>query len=413
MKNPKWPVLTCITFIYVFLNISAFNTLGVVLSYMVKDLGWSFAEAGLSYTVLGVACGLGSLLPMMCLKKIGARWTMAVGSVLLFAGYGLSTLGGDITLFYVAMSLVGLGFAMTGNLPALWIIGEWFEGSSARIIGFYMMAGAAGSIIGPPLVQAIVASQGWRFHWGLMTLVALICVLLAAVVVRERKASVHAEETSNPEAEAKEDKDPEWEFVPALKTSAFAVAALVVTLLLTAVTTISATATNHLMNFGTTAQQAAFSLGFFALVGTLSKGAAGTLCERFSPKRLLAAGALLQGLGLITLAGADTEILLFAWGLVFGMGWGASYVATAVLLIEFFGHRVGARLFAGAHILATLAALGPLVAGTIADTYGTFSPFFYTWGGVFLVAVIPIMLMRPPGAYKPANTAGQAVASQA
>ncbi len=411
LRNPKWHVLVCITFIYVFLNISAFNTLGVVLSYMVEGLGWSFAEAGFSYTVLGVACGLGSLLPMMCLKKFGARWTMALGSVLLFAGYGLSTFGSDITLFYVAMSLVGLGFAMTGNLPALWIIGDWFEEYSARIIGFYMMAGAAGSIIGPPLVQAIVASQGWRFHWGLMTVVALICVLLAAVIVRERKASAHTEEASS--SEYKEDKEPEWEFVPALKTSAFAVAALVVTLLLTAVTTISATATNHLMNFDNTAQQAAFSLGFFALVGTLSKGAAGPLCERFSPKRLLAAGAFLQGLGLITLAGANTKVLLFAWGLVFGMGWGASYVATAVLLIEFFGHRVGARLFAGAHILATLAALGPLAAGTIADTYGTFSPFFYVWGVVFLVAVIPILLMRPPGAYKPADTAAQAAASQA
>lgn len=406
--NHKWRNLGTITLIYVFLNIAVFNTLGVVLAYMVESLDWSFTAAGFSYTVLGVACGIGSLFPIISLKKIGPRNTVALGCTMLAFGFALCLMGKTITVFYLAMAFIGAGFAMSGNLPAVWIIGARFGDKSPRIIGLYMMAGAVGAIIGPPLVQAIVATYGWQFHWGAMAIIALICVLISLIITdkknapkTEKSAYDHKIETQNtaepapsPHKAAPSPKN--WPYMDALKTPAFAIIALAVTLLLTAVTTISAIGVSHLTKLGATAQSAALSLGFFALIGTLSKGLAGPICERFSSHKVLFIGALLQGLGLIILAGADNFALLFLWSFVFGAGWGATYVACTVILLEYFGHETGARAFAACHILASVAAFGPLAAGGLADLYGSFSSVFYICGALLFLSAIPVLRLKAP-----------------
>ena len=399
--NRHLQIMAVISFVFVFLNISSFNTLGVVLSYMIEDLNWTFTEAGFSYTLLGIACGMGSLLPMISLKVMGARNTVASGCVLLFSGFALCTFGSNIMLFYLAMVLVGLGFAMAGNLPGVWIIGATFPKNTARIIGYYMMSGAVGAIIGPPLIQRIVAFNGWRFHWGVMAVVAIACLLLALFVLREPlhaknekqdtddvRSNDKAEDTSENTASS------EPKLMDGIRTPIFATVALCVTLLLTAVTTISAVGVNHLKNFGSTTELAALSLGFFAFIGATSKGAAGYLCEQFGARRLLAVSAILQGCGLLLFANADSAFMTFFWAAIFGSGWGACYVACTVVLIDSFGHELGARLFAAAHTLATVAAFGPLAAGVIADNYGTFAPVFYVLGLTFLLSAVPAMMIR-------------------
>ncbi|MEM8934821.1 MAG: MFS transporter [Pseudomonadota bacterium] len=400
MTDHKWKSLSAITFVYVFLNISVFNTLGVVLAYMVESLDWSFTAAGFSYTVLGVACGLGSLLPIVSLKTFGARRTVAFGCVLLAAGFAISFFGQSIALFYVAMALIGGGFAMSGNIPAVWIIGAFFEDKSPRIIGLYMMAGACGAIIGPPLVQTIVATYGWRAHWVAMFALAIVCIAISYFAVEEPGKTKQGRASLSEGEAAEKGSDPyrddEWPYMDALKTPAFAIVALAIALLLTAVTTISAVGVSHLTMLGSTARAASLSLGFFALIGTLSKGLSGPLCERFSSQKLLIFGAVMQGAGLVILASADSLALLLLWGLVFGSGWGLTYVACTVISLEYFGPETGARVFAAAHIFASVAAFGPLIAGSFADTYETFAPVFYICAALFLMSAGPMLLLKKP-----------------
>ena len=69
----KWLVLVAVSLIFFFLNGATFASLGVVLFSMIKDLHWSQTAAGVSFSLLGIACGVASPLPALLLKRIGLR----------------------------------------------------------------------------------------------------------------------------------------------------------------------------------------------------------------------------------------------------------------------------------------------------------------------------------------------------
>ena len=61
---------------FFFVTATTFTSLGYVLYTMVAELSWSKAAAGLSFSLLGLACGIASPLPPVLMKMIGTRLTM-------------------------------------------------------------------------------------------------------------------------------------------------------------------------------------------------------------------------------------------------------------------------------------------------------------------------------------------------
>jgi MFS family permease len=114
--------------------------------------------------------------------------------------------------------------------------------------------------------------------------------------------------------------------------------------------------------------------------------------------------------GNILFAFAASPAVQLLAAIAFGAGWGFTYVAGPVLLIRYFGRTVGPRILSGVWLATTLSAAGPLVAGLVADRWGSFTPIFYGLGGVMLVLALPVWLMRMPVF---AATGGDAAAPEA
>ncbi|MGH8445884.1 MAG: CynX/NimT family MFS transporter [Solimonas sp.] len=395
----QWWVLAAVTLSFFFLNAATFTSLGVALYSMLAELHWSQTAAGFSFTLLGLACGLSSPLPAALMKRIGVRWTVALGGVTLAVGFLLAFSTHGLVSFYIAMLLLGIGYSLAGNVPGIYAIATWFPDSSARMIGVYLMGGAFGAVVGPTLVQTIVALSGsWRIHWLTMAFVAAAIGLVCYACIRDAEGTFGAERA--PRAEAAGD----WTYWDAILTPQFLLVALSMALTMACVTTIHSVAVTHLTHLGSSQAFAAFMLSMMALVTTLAKGAAGPMCERLPSRLLLAGGLLLQALGVVLFAGASTPALVYAFALVFGLGWGFAYLAASVLLLEYFGRETGSQVLSVVWLLTTVAAAGPLAAGAIADRFDTFAPIFYVYAGLLLVAALPIALMQPPQpALRPAH----------
>ena len=93
---------------------------------------------------------------------------------------------------------------------------------------------------------------------------------------------------------------------------------------------------------------------------------------------------------------ADTITLQYASAAAFGVGWGLSYVAGTVLLIEFFGRDIGSQLLSCVWFIVSVAAFGPLGACFFGDNYGTFAPIYVIYGAMMALLVFPILVMRRP-----------------
>ena len=385
--------------VFFFLNLATFTSLGVVLYTMVAELHWSMTAAGFSFTFLGLACGLSSPLPTLSIKWIGGRATLCLGAVLLVLGFLLASVSDSLALFYLAMVFLGVGYSLAGNVPSIYLIAGWYARGSARMIGFYFMLGALGAAFGPPIVEALVSgSGGWRGYWRTMALAAALIGIVCLALVREARvpSAAPADGPAENFDAAEETGREEWSPRQAILTPQFLLVSAAMAATMACVTTNSSVAVTHLVKLGATPTSAALVLSAIAVTATVVKGVAGRLCENIAPPYLLATGLVLQAVGSILLAVADTAPLQYASALTFGTGWGLSYVAATVVLLDYFGLTTGSKILSIVWLLTTVAAAGPLVAGMIADHYGTFAPIFDLYAGMLLILAVPIFMMREP-----------------
>lgn len=385
--------------VFFFLNLATFTSLGVVLYTMVAELHWSMTAAGFSFTFLGLACGLSSPLPTLSIKWIGGRATLCLGAVLLVLGFLLASVSDSLALFYLAMVFLGVGYSLAGNVPSIYLIAGWYARGSARMIGFYFMLGALGAAFGPPIVEALVSgSGGWRGYWRTMALAAALIGIVCLALVREARvpSAAPADGPAENFDAAEETGREEWSPRQAILTPQFLLVSAAMAATMACVTTNSSVTVSHLVKLGATPSGAAFVLSAIAITATAVKGIAGRLCEKIAPPFLLSAGLVLQALGCLILGVASTPLLQYGSAVIFGTGWGLAYVSATVVLLEYFGVLTGSKILSIVWLLTTIAAAGPMLAGMIADRYGTFAPIFDLYAGMLLIIAVPIFLMREP-----------------
>lgn len=359
---------------FCFVNATTFTSLGVALYAMSAELHWSQAAAGFSFSLLGLACGLASPLPMLVVLRVGGRATLCLGGLLLASGFALASASPGIGSFYAAMLLVGAGYTFAGNIPAIFLLSDWFTRRTAPVIGLYMMSGALGSTAGPPLVAWLVTlAGGWRGLWRVLALGAVGVALLCLALVRDPPVTQAASGTVG--------RQTLWR---AMRTRAFLLVAGAVAMTMTALTTIDSIAMPLLSGYGTGPAAIPFVLSALALVDALTRGVAGRLCERFAPGRLLGAGLAFQAAGCLALIVAVSPPLQYGAALLDGIGCGLAFVASSLVLLQEFGQRAGSELLSAVWLISTLAAAGPLAAGLVADRTGSFAPILVLYAIMLL-----------------------------
>jgi MFS family permease len=147
---------------------------------------------------------------------------------------------------------------------------------------------------------------------------------------------------------------------------------------------------------GDNLDQAAWVLGFIGVVATVLKAMSGWLCEFIKPTTITAIGLVMQGLGVLIFAFADTTFLQYLSAFVFGTGWGLAYVAATVVLLEHYGREMGSQLLSLVWFFVSLAGFGPFLAGWLSETYGTFAPIYVLYAVIMVLLAIPLYLLRHP-----------------
>ncbi|MFD2782345.1 MFS transporter [Novosphingobium pokkalii] len=176
-------ILGAFAALYFLLMASTFNSLGQVLPMIVADLHFTWAQAGMGFTVLGIACGAASMLPAAVIRRYGVAVTLLIGMAQLIAGFVALAWMQGVAMYLLATLLLGLGFCFCGSIPAVDAIGNAFDGKRATAIGLYFTAGNVGAVIGPLMFFAIHSATGsWRLYWLVCAAGALVLGLFAAAV---------------------------------------------------------------------------------------------------------------------------------------------------------------------------------------------------------------------------------------
>jgi len=177
----SWTVATVVLVILTLSFGAPWITIVALKSIAAETAGLRSVPA-LATSLAWVGFGLGGIVMGSIAEKIGVRWTVIFGAVMIWVGLVLST-GGETWHLYVGQGLF-VGFLGIGgmNAPFYVYVSRWFDrrrGSALALIssGSYL-AGA----IWPSMFERAITYAGWRqtmFYYGLFEV--LLVVPLAAI----------------------------------------------------------------------------------------------------------------------------------------------------------------------------------------------------------------------------------------
>jgi len=401
-RNYQWLVLALFSVLYFLITAATFTSLGVVLPSMIQELGWSWSSAGLGFTLLGLACGLSSYLPAIFIRKIGVRATLFIGALVLSASFLTLYNTHAVASYFIGTTLLGIGFSFVATVPGTYVLGRLFQKQSTAF-GVYFTVGGLGGVVGPWIYFLAVDFFGsWRMHWGIAGIALAVAAVIAIALLREGKDEEDHAEFVNQNLKKDEDNSSiyrtaqEWTAKQALKTWQFYVIAAAYTSFLLCGITVNSFSVAHVTDIGFSAEVAAGLLSTQAFINAFSRVGSGIIGEWLEPKKLLIGSLALMIIGLLSLSFANSWGMLVIFTIGIGVGYGMTFLATSVLLSNYYGRGPYLELFSVMNLISTLACFSPFFAGAVKDAAGSFMPAFLAVSAIPVVVLIATLAMRPP-----------------
>lgn len=393
-ETGRWLLMAMVSLVFFVTTGGTFSSLGVLLPAMVGELQWSWTEAGLGFTVLALFTGLSSTFPATIIKWFGIKAPYLAGGIMLASGFFILSITQSVTIYLCGAGLVGLGYSLTGAVPAVTILSSWFSEKRSLAIGVFFTFGALGSVCAPLIANYVLsADMSWRLYWQAMAVITggLSLVLAVAAVLR----AVPKPEPDN-EAAMLEDESQNWTFGEVLRNYQYHVITLAVTITLLGTLTMNTWQVTHLQNLGVSATIAASALSMHALFNAASRIGGGLIIDRVGAKLMFCFGLVSGVIGMFALSIADSYPLILIFAIGDGICFGIVTFASSILLLEYFGARNNPMILGFQNLVTTLAMVGPVMAGGMADRIGGFTEVFMIASGLMFIVFLLSLTMKKP-----------------
>lgn len=397
-----WWRFALVSLIFFHITASTFTSLGVALPFMVDELSWSWSNAGMGFSVLAFMVGITGRVPAWTLQRFGTGATFGIGGLTMAVGFGLLAISASLIEYFLGAALAGLGYTLCATVPGVSVINHSLPHRRSFAIGAYMTIGGLGGVAGPLIVTGVVSLTGsWRVHWWSMAVSIVILVLLALMTFGGRRESGADQK---PAAKSTEEKHAtrvhatadQWHLKDVLRTPQYFVIVAAWTMTLFGGVTTNSWAVTHMGTLGISITIAAGALSAHAFINAFSRSFGGALATWIDPKWLLVSALAAEIIGMLALASADNmlTIVLFAFGE--GYGFGMCLFATTILLVNYYGPKEAPKTMGTMHMITTVAMLGPVLGGVVADTFGGFAGLFRVYAVLLLVCLIAAAMLKPP-----------------
>ena len=342
----------------------------------------SFTANGaiLTFLMSGVFSFVGGWL----IPRFGIRRLMIFGAVCLGAAFVVHAQAESVTAVYVSRFLMGASLGFVGVTPSVVLVSSWFGRRRGAAIGVLLTGTSIGGFVMPVVFAKMIAVYEWRlamlFASGFVWLVLLPMIVL---IVKD-SASTDVQEPSI---------DTGLTLNEALRSGRFWIFASCAALVFYTIFVTTQQFILYLQSprFGLSL---AIASGWQSLLFGLSvtgKSAAGLLSDRFSPNRLTLWSTAMMFASTLALLVAGAPFLFL---LIYGLGYGATFVLLQRLVADYFGRRDYGRILGLITMIEIFGGvIGGSVTGRLADqSGGDYSTAFHVMilvtAGAFICMVI-------------------------
>jgi len=360
---------------------------GAFIVPMVKEFGWTTAEAALPFTVFMVIFAL-TMIPAGRLQDIiGPRKVSAMGALLFMVAYGLATLVGHfpypwwlvVTYGVIGGVACGLTYACVAPPARKWFPDRPGLAISLAVMGF----GLAAVIVTPLKADYLIPMHGISGTFLIIGIATLVVSLFAAWLI---KNPPHGWEPPGWKYNrgAKQAGIISHEFTPRGLISSpifwimWLTFALVISGGLMCIPIILAFGE---LVLGLTAVEAAGAIAVFAAFNGFGRPVAGFLSDRFGVVRVMIATYAIQAITLLSFpVFAVTLPTLYIAAALLGWGFAVTLALFPALTASYFGTKHLGVNYGMVFTAFGFGALAPVASAAIYDATGSFAPAFISAG---------------------------------
>lgn len=363
----------------------------VALTEIASETGGVRSVPSLAVALAWFGSGFGGIAMGWAAERVGVRWTVAFGAMMIGLGLVLSTLGPGWPMNLGHGFFVGL-FGLAGiNAPLFVYVSKLFErrrGSALALIssGSYL-AGA----IWPPIFAHSIAHIGWRqtmLWYAALTIVVVVPLALIFLKAPPAAAPSAATLPSN-------GMRPTVLGWPPNVTFALLAAAIFLCCVPMAMPQSQVVA--FCGDLGISASHGAAMLSVMLAAAFISRQVWGLIADRIGGLLTVLVGSAVQAITMSAFLVTQDEVGLFAVAAAFGLGFSGLIPATILAARELFpvreaSWRIPIMLLCSASGMAT----GGWLAGILYDYFGSYGPAFAVGIGINLVnfSVIAVLTWR-------------------
>jgi len=313
----------------------------------------------------------------------------------------------SLLLFYLGYVLVGVGAAGIGPVPTSAIVSNWFRKKRGTAVGITSAGIGAGGFIMAPIVGYLLSAFDWRTAYLSMAVIVWVSIIpLSLLLVRTRPEDVglhpdgalEAEETHRTGA----GNGVVWGFSLRQAAATLPFWLIAVSYLLGNFSSMGGLQAQvpNLNDIGFPTATAAAALGAIGFGSGVGKVFFGWLCDRMQPRLASAIGLTLQCaavLILLQLRSDSPAALIWTYALLMGFGAGSWLPTMSMLVSGSFGLAFYGSVFGVVNLAQSVGtAVGPLVAGVMYDTMGTYRWAFMLFAALYAIAIPAVLLVRRP-----------------
>jgi MFS family permease len=359
----------------------------VALPTVQAEFGTLRGSASLPYTCMMIGFAVAAVGMGRLMDRFGIVLPIVLGAVSQGAGYILAGYAPSILVFALAHVLIGVG-ASIGFAPLIADISHWFEKNRGLAVAITATGNYLAGALWSPIIQKLIAAQGWRWTHIAIGLFVLFFMLGMAVFFR-RKPSV--DRSQGKAAANRQGLGVSTNTL--LAALAFAGFGCCVAMSMPQVHIVA-----YCADLGYGVARGAEMLSLMLALGIVSRVSSGFLADRIGGITVLMIGSGMQAAALFLYLWFDGLTSLYVISAIFGLFQGGIVPMYAVIAREYLPpQEAGAKI--GIVITSTILgmAVGGVLSGWIFDYFLSYRVAFLNgliWNAVNLVIIGWLLLKR-------------------
>ena len=375
-------------------------TLPLFYPVLIRQLGWSSEDVTLPATIFFLTGAIITPFVSSLFDRYAVRLFMIAGAILTIIGLWAFQFIQTPTQMTGIFLILALAQVCSGQVPTMLVVIRWFRRYRGIAVGVTLMGTSIGGALFPLVVRPLLADGKWREAMSLLTIICGLMMLLPLIfIIRSRPEDKNLQPDGARDAEGMDSRQQQNPSagptlsqalrMPAFYLLAFATGAL--WLCINGVIQHQGIFINTELGLSMNVLPVVISVFFWSsIVGRLLIGYLGDRID----KTLIMLGAvvnLIAGLLILRVASAEHIASLYAYAVVYGIGFSGTFTMIQLVIAEFFaGQSYGKILGILTMVDVAGGGIGISAIAWMQKAFGSYLPVIQILIGVCCVVAVII-----------------------